>query len=180
MQNYLKTLPHSFIGSGNKDNTVTITAGMDGDEYASIEAAYKLIEILKETKINGKVNIFPIVNIAGFKNVSSINPVDNKFPKYIFPGKPNGSDTEKLIYFLYENYIKHSSIWIDLHGGGITEYLEPYIYSYITDSANNNLTMEVVRKLNVQKLVLGKPGWWDATEMLGKLGVSYFILESGY
>lgn len=50
MNPYFKTIPQFSFGTGNKDNTVLITAGMDGDEYASIEAAYKIVNFLGKTK----------------------------------------------------------------------------------------------------------------------------------
>lgn len=180
MHDYLKSLPHAFLGHGDKTHTVTITAGLDGDEYASIDAAYRLIDILGHLTVNGRINIFPIVNLEGFKNVSSINPVDKKYPKYIYPGKRNGSETEKLIYFLNKNYISQGTVWIDLHGGGITECLDPYVYAFETNNSDNKTTLEVTQKLNFQKAFLGKPGEFNGMEYMAKQGLSYFIIEAGF
>ena len=180
MNPYFKTIPQFSFGTGDKDNTVLITAGMDGDEYASIEATYKIANFLSKSQLKGKVNVLPIVNINGFNAVSSINPLDSKYPKHIYPGKESGTDTEQLMYYLNREYISKCSIWIDLHGGAITEYLTPYFYAFETKKGDNCFNKKVIEALNAEKAVYGPVGWWNKTETLGNIGVDYFLLEAGY
>ena len=67
-------------------NTIVITAGVDGDEYTGIEAAYELIRVYSAKDFSGRFFILPLVNISGFEQPVSFNPLDNKFPKYFYPG----------------------------------------------------------------------------------------------
>src|SRR3989344_9294675 len=85
--------------------TIVITAGIDGDEYAGIEAAYELIRIYSKQSFSGRLVIIPVVNIPGFEEAVSYNPLDKKYPKYIYPGKKNGSSTERLLYWLSTNFV---------------------------------------------------------------------------
>ncbi|MBU0976089.1 MAG: succinylglutamate desuccinylase/aspartoacylase family protein [Patescibacteria group bacterium] len=177
----LHKIPVSIFGSGPKAKTICITAGMDGDEYASIEAAYALIKKYSGKKLNGRMIIIPIANLPGFKTRQSKNPADGKYPKYILPGKRTGSSSERLMFHLFEKYIKNSSVWVDLHGGAITEFLKPYFYAYKTKNKAVNKTVDNIFKyLKAEKAFLGKPELWEKTEFLAKYNLAYLLLESGF
>src|SRR3989338_9579508 len=174
------SIPVCIIKGKNPGKRILITGGLDGDEYASIDACYKLIEELSPEKINGAVTIIPIVNIPGFESLRSFNPEDNKYPKNIYPGKKNGTSSEQLVYFLDQNYISSSDVWIDLHGGALTENLEPFAYFYETKNKILNETIEkIISSIPLDRLVYRKAGAWDKTDRLGKKGVVYTLIESG-
>lgn len=174
-------VPVFEIGQADKEKTLLVTAGMDGDEYASIDAAYRLIEEYSNKKINGKLIIIPIVNIPSFENNVSFNPLDNKYPKWIFPGKENGSPTERLIHWLNENYVSRCHIWIDLHGGGTGEVLNPYIYFY--ETGNKELSKKITELISIidtQKIIFKMKRAWNKCERLAKKGIIYIMTEAGY
>lgn len=174
-------VPVAEIEGDSQGKTLLITAGMDGDEYAGIEAAYRLIGEVERKKFKGKLIIIPIVNIPGFESLTSANPLDNKYPKLIFPGRKNGSPTERLIDWLATNYVYQADVWLDLHGGAIDEILDPYIYIYGTRNKSlNNLTKEIVKSLDAPRIVFARPGSWSKVEILAKKGVVYVITEAGY
>lgn len=105
---------------------VLITAGVDGDEYAGIEAAHQLINIYQ-----GQVplTIIPIVNLAGYSAKTSYNPLDRRYPKHIFPGSSWGSSSSRLMHQI-AYYTDGIELWIDLHGGATNEHLpHPFIWS---------------------------------------------------
>src|SRR3989339_340997 len=96
---------------------ITITAGMDEDEYAGIEAARLLQKKYKRYK---NITILPL----------DYSPIDGKLPKLVFPGNAHGTQTEQLMHWLYEAHIKKTDLWIDLHGGSSSEKLTPFIWIY--------------------------------------------------
>lgn len=167
--------------TGKKDGKrLLVTAGADGDEYAGIEAAYKLIKEFSAGEFSGQLTVIPILNLPGFEATQSENPLDNKYPKHIFPGKKNGSPSERLIYWLAENYLDLPSVWLDLHGGGITELLDPYIYIYETKNKQvNKIAAKILKTINAPKIVFEKPGAWRKVELLAKRGIVYLITEAG-
>lgn len=159
--------------------TIVITAGMDGDEYASIEAAYDLIEIYSKENFSGRLIILPLVNIPGFDQAVSLNPLDNKYPKYIYPGKKNGSSTEQLLYYLSENYISHADIWIDLHGGALIENLNPLVWTWQTKNvAVNELTKNILSAVQADIKIFDKDKR-EKVQTLAKHNTAYVLLESG-
>jgi uncharacterized protein len=167
-----------FIGKPGK--TILVTAGMDGDEYVGIEAAYQLIETYKDREINGRLIIIPIVNIPGFSAETSTNPLDLKYPKHFYPGKPNGIPTERLIDWLDRTFIRDTDLWLDLHSGSLNEHLVPCILSYETVNRSlNTLSEKIIASLGAPVMVYEKPHAWVKTERLSRANVAYFIFESG-
>lgn len=118
-------VPVATINGNAEGPSLLITAGNDGDEYAGIAAAYRLIEEFSKLSFAGKLRIIPIVNIPGFENEMSKNPIDQKFPKYIYPGNPSGSASERLRFWISE-FAESSDFWLDLHGGSLVESLVPF------------------------------------------------------
>ncbi len=53
-------------------------------------------------------------------------PEDGKNLNRQFPGDPNGSYSQILAHALFEQLIRPADFVIDLHGGDMTEALEPF------------------------------------------------------
>jgi len=173
-------IPVAEISSGKSGKALLITAGMDGDENSGIEAAYKLIEEFKEGGFRGNLTVIPIVNTPGVEINQSYNPLDNEFPKDIYPGKEDGSPSERLIHWLDINYVSSSDIWLDLHGGAHDEMLEPSVLVYETKNEKiNELLCKVISSVNIPKIVFHKTGFWTKIDLLAKKDIAYVITEVG-
>ena len=78
---------------------LSITAGIHGTEYASIEAALRLGRTLDPEEISGRVMILPIVNIPAFKKRTIyVGPHDQKNLNRVFPGRADGTFSESLAW----------------------------------------------------------------------------------
>lgn len=115
--------------------TLLVTAGMDGDEYAGIDACYRVIDRITASDIAGRLIIIPVVNTPGFWAETSSNPIDQKFLKFSGVGKANGSASERLVHWLVDTYVKSSDLWLDLHGGTRTETIATYLWAWETKVA---------------------------------------------
>ncbi len=161
--------------------TLLVTAGMDGDENSGIEAAYKIIEEFKDGNLCGNLIVVPIVNVFGFETNTSYNPLDGKFPKDIYPGKENGSSSERLIYWLDNNYVSFANVWLDLHGGAHDEILEPSVLLYESKNKKiNEILLKIIPLINnIPKVVFHEPNFWRKTDLLAKKNIAYLISEVG-
>jgi uncharacterized protein len=174
-------IPVSEIYGNNSGPSMVITSGADGDEYASIEASFRLIEEFKNGNFSGKLTIIPILNIPGFNKIISRNPKDGKYPKHIYPGKENGTSSERLMFWLHNNFLKGSDLWLDMHGGAINEMLDPFIYFYETENIFlNNKVEKIIKMIDSDKIVYEKPGSWDKVVKLSKNKIIYVLSESGF
>lgn len=174
-------IPVAVITGKRPGKTLLITAGADGDEYASIDAAYRVVKDHEKGKFAGKLIVIPLFNIPGFQELSSINPLDRKFPKFVFPGKEKGTATERLVYWLNRNYIIESDLWLDLHGGALTESLDPYAYFHRTGIIEiDSLNEKILKYFEAPKVVYRNQGTFNKADLLAQQGCAYVLAEAGY
>jgi predicted deacylase len=165
---------HSHPGQQTK---VLITAGVDGDEYAGIEAAKTLIQQFQKNPPLVPVTIIPIVNIAGNQSGVSHNPLDNRLPKTIYPGSPHGTSSSRLRYQLSQ-YTQGIKLWLDLHGGAHDEEMVHFIWADHTGNA------AVDARTTTLLSQLAGPSLYSQHTLspsipLAKANASYLIFECG-
>jgi predicted deacylase len=108
---------------------LALVAGSHGTEYASIIALEKLIGQLDPTELNGTVIVVPLINISSFEQkIVHVNPVDGKSMNRYYPGRPDGTQTERAAYAITREVVERCDYLIDLHGGDLDENLRPYSY----------------------------------------------------
>src|SRR6266849_6642549 len=114
---------------------LALVAGSHGTEYTSIIALEKLIGMLNPADISGTVIIVPLINIQSFEQkVPHLNPVDRKSMNRFYPGKMDGTQTERASYLITKQVVEQCDHLIDMHGGDLDESLRPY--SYWTKTGN--------------------------------------------
>lgn len=154
---------------------VLITAGVDGDEYVGIKAAWDLLKSYNGTI---PITIIPIVNLAGYQAQTSHNPLDGRYPKRIFPGSSWGTSSSRLMHLLSQ-YTQNIDLWIDLHGGATYEHLTPFVWA--ANTGNNNVdskTENLLSNLNTIILYQNKSTMAPPLPLAWK-GASYILIESG-
>ncbi len=131
-------IPVVVIRGTHPGPVLAIVSGAHGTEYASILAVEKLITTLDPADISGTVILVPLVNSASFlQKVPHVNPVDNKSMNRFYPGKMDGTQTERASYIITKQIVERCDYLIDLHGGDLDENLRPY--SYWTISGNEKV-----------------------------------------
>jgi predicted deacylase len=109
--------------------TLAIVSGAHGTEYASIVAVSKLVQQLDPAQLSGSVVLVPLVNVASFEQkVPHVNPVDGKSMNRFYPGKADGTQTERALLAMTREVVDKCDMLIDLHGGDLDEDLRPYSY----------------------------------------------------
>ncbi len=117
---------------------LAVVAGAHGTEYASIVAVSKLVGRLDPAEVSGTVILIPLVNVPSFEQkVPHVNPVDGKSMNRFYPGKADGTQTERASFLITREVVERCDHLIDLHGGDLDEDLRPY--SYWTKTGNAKL-----------------------------------------
>ncbi len=128
-------IPVAVFHGAKSGPTLALVSGAHGTEYASIIALEKLIGLLNPSEISGTVIIVPLVNIPSFEQkVPHINPVDGKSMNRMYPGKMDGTQTDRASFLITKQVVEQCDHLIDLHGGDLDESLRPY--SYWTKTGN--------------------------------------------
>src|SRR5208282_5431983 len=123
-----------FCGSSGaqgvfKLGTASAVPGAHGTEYASILALERVIAEIDPGQLSGTVMVLPLVNIASFlQKVPHVDPVDGKSMNRFFPGKADGTQTERASYLIAKEVVDRCNYLIDYHGGDLDESLRPYAY----------------------------------------------------
>ena len=114
---------------------LALVSGAHGTEYASIIALEKVGALLNPAELAGTVIVLPLVNVPSFEQkIAHINPVDGKSMNRMYPGRVDGTQTERASYWITKQVVEKCDHLIDLHGGDLDESLRPY--SYWTKSGN--------------------------------------------
>lgn len=129
------SIPVAVVNGARPGPVLALVAGAHGTEYTSIIALEKLIGLLNPAEISGTVIIVPLINIQSFEQkVPHVNPVDKKSMNRFYPGKIDGTQTERAAYLITKEVVEKCDHLIDLHGGDLDESLRPY--SYWTKTGN--------------------------------------------
>jgi predicted deacylase len=142
---------------GRKPGPVlALVSGAHGTEYASIVAVAKLVQGLDPETISGTVILVPLVNVASFEQkVVHVNPVDGKSMNRFYPGKPDGTQTERASLAITREVVEKCDHLIDLHGGDLDEDLRPYSYWTKTgNAAQDAISKEMVLAFGLDHVIV--------------------------
>src|SRR5215471_18193116 len=132
------SIPVAVFHGAKPGPVLALVSGAHGTEYASIIALEKLIGLLNPAEISGTVIIVPLVNIPSFEQKTPhINPVDGKSMNRMYPGKMDGTQTDRASFLITKQVVEQCDHLIDLHGGDLDESLRPY--SYWSKTGNEKL-----------------------------------------
>jgi len=122
-------IPVIVIHGAKAGPKLALVAGSHGTEYASIVALEKLGQDVNPAALSGTLIIVPLINLASFnQKVPHVNPVDGKNMNRLYPGKPDGTQTERALWAIGRQVVEPSDYLIDLHGGDLDENLRRYSY----------------------------------------------------
>src|SRR5256885_12924556 len=150
------SIPVAVFHGAKPGPVLAIGAGSHGTEYTSIIALEKLIGSLNPAEISGTVIIVPLINIQSFEQkVPHVNPVDKKSMNRFYPGKMDGTQTERASYLITKQVVEQCDHLIDLHGGDLDESLRPY--SYWTKTGNekqDQISREMVLAFGLDHIII--------------------------
>jgi uncharacterized protein len=149
-------IPVAVINGTKPGPTLALVAGSHGTEYASIIALQKMIQTFDPADLSGTVIIIPLVNTASFEQkVPHLNPVDNKNMNRFYPGKMDGSQTERASWVITKQVVEKSDYLIDFHGGDLDENLLPYAYWPKTgDPSLDAISRKMVLAFGLDRIII--------------------------
>lgn len=135
------SIPVVVVRGARPGPVLALVSGAHGTEYASIIALEKVIQTLDPAQVSGTVIILPLVNIPSFEQkVPHVNPVDGKSMNRFYPGKQDGTQTERVSYAITKQVVERCDYLVDYHGGDLDENLRPYAYWPKSGNAKQDAT----------------------------------------
>src|SRR5438067_3555637 len=145
------------VANGAKPGPVlALVSGAHGTEYASIIALEKVIERIDPSALSGTVIVVPLVNIQSFeRKVPHVNPVDNKSMNRFYPGRMDGTQTERALYMMTKEVVDKCNYLIDLHGGDLDKSLRPYSYWPLSGNAKQDaITKQMALAFGLDTIII--------------------------
>jgi uncharacterized protein len=181
-------IPVVVVNGAKVGPVLALVTGAHGTEYASIMAIEKLIRELDPAQVSGTVILVPLVNIASFEQkVPHVNPVDNKSMNRFYPGKADGTQTDRALYFITKEVVDRCDYLIDYHGGDLDESLRPYAYwGAVGKEAQDQTSKQMVLAFGLDHIIIwsDRPTDINATRYLDNTasvrGKPSIVVEAGH
>jgi len=170
-------IPVTVVRNG-KGPTALFTGGNHGDEYEGPIALFDLATSLPADEIAGRVIIVPAMNYPAFRVGRRTSPIDNGNMNRVFPGRPDGSVTEKIADYFQRFLLPLADFVLDIHSGGKTLDFLPFAAAHILpDKALQARCVAAMEAFcapySVMLLEIDNVGMYDtAAEELGKTFLS--------
>ena len=149
-------IPVVVVNGAKPGPVLALVTGAHGTEYASIIAVERLIVDLDPGKISGTIILIPLVNIASFEQkVPHVKPVDNKSMNRFYPGKADGTQTDRASFLITKQVVERADYLIDYHGGDLDESLRPYAYWGPTgNDSQDRISKEMVLAFGLDHIII--------------------------
>lgn len=170
-------IPVTVVKNG-EGPTALLTGGNHGDEYEGVTALLKLARELEPRAVCGRVIVVPCMNPPAVIAGTRTSPIDGGNMNRAFPGRPDGSATEKIADYFQRYLIPLSDYALDLHSGGATlDFLPMAVVHRLDDPEQQARCQAAMRAFGapyeVVLLELDPHGLYDtAVEAQGKVFVS--------
>ena len=143
IDSFIPITVHHGINSGP---VLSLIAGIHGSEYAPILAMQDLAPLIDPTELSGTLIIVHIANMPAFSGRTVyFGPNDLKNLNRSFPGKADGTITERIAHTLTEEVIKRSDYLVDIHSGDGNESLRPSYSAYYAEAGGEEVVNQSKR-----------------------------------
>ncbi len=139
-------IPVSVVNGAKPGPVLALVAGTHGYEYTSVVALPRVRARLDPARMTGAVILVHMANPPAFFGRRIYYNVDGKNLNRMYPGRADGTQTERIAATIFREVIGKATHLVDMHCGDGNESLRPYAYWQITgdpkmDAAGKELAL---------------------------------------
>jgi len=170
-------IPISVIRHGDGP-TALFTGANHGDEYEGPITLLDLALTLDVATVQGTIIVVPALNYPAYRAGRRTSPIDDGNMNRAFPGRPDGTVTEKIANYFQRTLIPLADVVLDIHSGGKTLDFLPFAAAHkLHDKQQEAACVAAMQAFNapysVKMLEIDNVGMYDtAVEDQGKVFVS--------
>jgi len=170
-------IPITVVKNGSGP-TAVLTGANHGDEYEGSIALFDLAARIDPQDVSGRIIIVPAFNYPAFQAKTRTSPIDGGNLNRTFPGRPDGTVTEKIADFFQNQILARADYVLDIHSGGKTLDFIPFAAAhFLSDQAQQARCVAAMQAFNapysLMLLEIDSVGMYDtAAEDLGRVFVS--------
>jgi N-alpha-acetyl-L-2,4-diaminobutyrate deacetylase len=166
------------VAKNGEGPTALLTGANHGDEYEGPLTLLHLASTVAAGELAGRVIIVPAMNYPAFRAATRTSPIDKGNLNRAFPGRPDGTVTEKIADYFQRTLLPMADIVLDIHSGGRTLEFVPFCCTHkLPDKAQEQACVAAMRAFNapysMMLLEIDSVGMYDtAAEEMGKVFIS--------
>jgi hypothetical protein len=123
------SVPVSVIRGRAPGPVLALVAGTHGSEVAPIVALQRVRARLDPAVLRGTVILVHVANMPSFHGRTVYySPVDGKNLNRVYPGRADGTVSERIAHAITTEVIDRADYLVDMHAGDGNESLRPYTY----------------------------------------------------
>ncbi len=170
-------IPITVVKNG-EGPTALLTGANHGDEYEGPLALFELANTLKPEQVSGRLIIVPAMNYPAFRAGTRTSPIDRGNLNRAFPGRPDGTVTEKIADYFARVLLPLATHVFDFHSGGRTLDFLPFAAAHVlSDKAQEERCFAAVKAFgapySMRMLEIDAAGMYDTeAESLGRVFVT--------
>ena len=173
-------LPTVVIYGAMPGPRVAVTAGIHGAEYVSIAALREVAMDLDPARVRGSLVAVLTANPVAFAaRAIYVNPMDGTNLNRVFPGKADGSPSDRLARWITEHVIAGSDVFVDMHCGDMNEALVSF--TGIEETGDDDVdarSRSLAGAYGLRYLLIG-PSPGTTTTAAASLGIPAVLAEVG-
>jgi len=122
-------IPVTVVRGATAGPVLALIAGTHGSEVAPIVALQRVRAALDPAAMRGTVILVHVANMPSFLGRTIYySPVDRKNLNRVYPGKRDGTVSERIAFAITNDVIARADYVVDMHAGDGNESLRPYTY----------------------------------------------------
>ncbi len=154
-------IPISIVHGATAGPTLALVAGTQGGKVAPIVAMHRLLDQVDARTLRGTLIVVHVANMPAFHARSAYRgPWDGKNGNRVYPGRVDGSVTERIAATIVREVVRRSDYLIDLHAGEPAESLMPFTFAARPglDARTDSLAREMAIAWGVPHIILDRDG----------------------
>ena len=122
-------VPVTVVRGRTEGPVLALVAGTHGSEVAPIVALQRLRGEVDPAALRGTLVLVHVANLPSFLHRTIYRgPWDGKNLNRVYPGRADGTVSERIAYAITTQVIDRSDYLVDMHAGDGNESLRPYTY----------------------------------------------------
>jgi uncharacterized protein len=120
-------IPVSVITGAHHGPRLVCIAGVHGNEYEGITALVEVMQELRVEELSGTLVAVTVANPPAFRARTRRSPEDDVDMNRVFPGKPDGTASERIAWHLFTRVVVGADFVLSLHGWTSRAMVVPYV-----------------------------------------------------
>lgn len=161
-------IPVSVLHGARQGPVLALIAGTHGYEYPPITALQRLRRSLDPAHLSGTLILVHVANPPSFLGRTIYySPADGKNLNRVYPGREDGTLSERIAWVITAEVIERADYVVDLHGGDGNEALRPYVYMPVTGNSElDDATKGMALAFGIDHIVIDEGRLRDADDSL--------------